>query len=320
MRRIVSVPRPIPQVHKQQTLQFKVITPEVRPQPKPSVAREIRVPKPVTVGKIQKPLLPSPVVRERIKIKLDKPKEVKVAKKKQPRYVTNEASPESLPNIVKIQNKGLNRILCIIGNGPSISEVPLEQLKALDIDIMSINHPDPRLWPTKYWAFFDSSQIRRHEALWNSYDGIIFNSTAIKKQKHTSMQFKNIPGKSFSFNLKEGLNIGRSSVYAAMQIALWMNYEHIFIFGVDMNPAGINGKLHYYGDNPDVDPKVRASRFGKEAEYYTEAADKMSEEDRRRFFFCSGYNNWPFVNRYNKCNHLTAIDKIRDMCNESGAS
>lgn len=312
MRKIVSVPRPILQLHKQPTPQFKVLTPEVQQRPKPQAVREVKIQKPVSVGKINRPLVQSPVVKERVKLKLDKPKEIKVAKKKQPRYVTNEATPESLPNIIKIQNKGLNRILCIIGNGPSISEVPLEQLKSMDVDILSINHPDPRLWPTKYWAFFDTSQIRRHEALWASYDGIIFNSTAIKRQKHNSMQFKNLPGKNFSFNLKEGLNIGRSSVYAAMQIALWMNYKSIYIFGVDMNPAGINGKLHYYGDNPDVDPKVRASRFGKEAEYYEDAAERMSEEDRKRFFFCSSYNNWPFASRFNKLNHLTAISKIKE--------
>ncbi len=315
MRRIVSVPRPVPQAHKPTAQSFKIVTstPGQKPQQKAPLVRQAPTPKPAKVERITKPVVANQVVRPKASIRLTEPKATKVQKKKQPRYVTTDISPDSIFNIIRTQNIGLNRILCIIGNGPSISETPLELLKNLDVDVLSINHPDPRLWPTKFWAFFDTSQIRRHESLWNSYDGIIFNSTAIKRQKPSSMQFKNIPGKNFSFNLKEGLNIGRSSVYASMQIALWMNYKAVFIFGVDMNPAGINGKLHYYGDNPDVDPKVRASRFAKEADYYMAAADKMSEQDKKRFYFCSDYNNWPFVDRFNKLNHRTAINKIREM-------
>jgi hypothetical protein len=82
------------------------------------------------------------------------------------------------------------------------------------------------------------------------------------------MQFKNIGGKGFNLDPSQGIYIGRSSVYAAMQIAIWMNYQEIFIFGCDMNPAGINGVLHFYGDNPDVNPVVRKNRFKNEAEYY----------------------------------------------------
>lgn len=314
MRRIVSVPRPVPKASKPTSPSFKVISaPAIKQAQKSPMVRQAQTPKPPRVERINKPVVANQVVRPKATIKLTEPKATKVTKKKQPRYVTADISADSIYNIIKTQNIGLNRVLCIIGNGPSISEVPLEQLKALDVDVLSINHPDPRVWPTKYWAFFDTSQIRRHENLWNGYEGIIFNSTAIKKQKPNSMQFKNIPGKNFSFNLKEGLNIGRSSVYASMQIALWMNYKAIFIFGVDMNPAGINGKLHYYGDNPDVDPKVRASRFAKEAEFYSIAADKMSEQDRKRFYFCSDYNNWPFVEKYNKLHHRTAINSIREM-------
>jgi len=229
---------------------------------------------------------------------------VKRRRKPQVKYVTRDVSSESLSKIRKLQGIGTNKILVIVGNGPSISEAPLEKLANIDnIDILSINQPDKRVWPTKYWAFFDSSQLKRHKELWNNYDGTIFNSTAIKNQKDLSMQFKNIGGQGFSRDLSSGLYIGRSSVYASMQLALWMNYSHTYIFGCDMNPEGLDGKLHFYGVNPDVDPKNRADRFAKEAEHYDVAARVLSEEERSKFTFCSDYNHWEFVSKFNRASH-----------------
>lgn len=240
-------------------------------------------------------------------------KERKV-KKTTVRHITADPQPESIPRIGSIRNIGRGKILVIIGNGPSILEADLGKLvDNPTIDILSINKPDHRVWPTKYWAFFDHSQFVRHEDLWNSYEGTIFNSTAIKRQKTKSMQFKNISGKGWSRDLmNDGICIGRSSVFASMQIAMWMNYEHVYMFGVDMNPDGIDGKLHFYGVNPDVDPAIRRSRFVKEAEFYDIAAGLMTQTERARFTFCSSYNHHNFVNKYNKLDHKLAIDLILD--------
>jgi hypothetical protein len=178
--------------------------------------------------------------------------------KRQPqvKYISPDTSPESVIKIAQLRWKGRGKVLVMIGNGPSITEVPLEQLlHQPKIDTLTINKPDQRLWPTTYWAFFDLSQFRRHEDLWNGYSGTIFNSTAIKRQKPTSMQFKNIGGRGWSHDLLKGLHIGRSSVFASMQIAAWMDYDQVYIFGCDMHPLGLNGKLHFYGQNPDVDPR-----------------------------------------------------------------
>jgi hypothetical protein len=95
-----------------------------------------------------------------------------------------------------------------------------------------------------------------------------------------------------------------------MQIAAWMQYNHVYIFGCDMNPEGLNGQLHFYGKNPDVDPTVRKERFTKEAEFYDFAADTMTEEERSKFTFCSSYNHQSFVNKFNKLDHKEAIDIV----------
>jgi hypothetical protein len=178
------------------------------------------------------------------------------------------------------------------------------------IEFMSINKPDARIWPTQYWAFFDLSQLRRNEDLWNSYDGTIFNSTAIKRQKANSMQIKNMGGKGWSRDLSKGLHIGRSSVYAAMQIGAWMDFEHVYIIGCDMNPEGLGGKLHFYGNNPDVDPQIRKDRFKSEAEHYSYAADVMSAEERARFTFCSDYNHHAFVDKFSRISHKELVEYL----------
>jgi hypothetical protein len=226
-------------------------------------------------------------------------------------YITENTTPDNIPKINGIRNRGQGKILVVIGNGPSINEVELQRLKYNDkIEILSINKPDPRLWPTTYWSFYDPTQVKRHNALIDSYDGLMFNSTAIKRIKNNSIRFKNLAEVQYSKDLSHGLCIGRSSCYAAMQIASWMDFDKTFFFGVDMDSEGINGQLHFYGVNPDVDPNVRKNRFKDESTYYDKAAESLEPEERKKFYFCSDYNKWPFVNQFNKLNQNDAIDYI----------
>jgi hypothetical protein len=225
------------------------------------------------------------------------------------RYITADVTAYEQEKARNIRGRGTGRILLIIGNGPSINQVPLDLLRNHPyIDTMSVNRPDDRLWPTTYWAFFDQSQYRRHNHLWDSYKGVIFNSTSIKQQRNNCIKLKNLGGFGFSTDLMRGMHIGRSTVYAAMQIALWMDYRDIYILGCDM--CEVDGKTHFYGVNPDVSPEARIGRFDKEAEYYTDAADKLDEEIRKRFFFCSSYNQYGFVEKFNKVNHREAVPII----------
>ena len=238
-------------------------------------------------------------------------KKRRVAKKGEVRYVTREASPESAQRVARLRNSGREKILIIIGNGPSITEAPLEKLLYNSkIEILTVNRPDYRIWPTNYWVFFDTSQLRRNEDLWNSYEGIIINSTAIKRQKHNSMQVKNRGGRGWSRDLMDGLHIGRSSVYASMQIGQWMGYDHIYIFGCDMDPEGLNGKLHFYGHNPDAPPDRRGPRFQREADFYDHAATVLTPEERQKFTFCSAYNKWGFVDKFNRLDHREAVEVV----------
>lgn len=236
-----------------------------------------------------------------------------IKKKREPRvtYISRIVDPIYLEKTKAIKDNGRGKTLIIIGNGPTLNEVDLRGLKHKPgIEFLSVNYPDPRLWPTDYWAFFDSSQIQRHAALWDEFNGTIFNSSSIQRRKTGTIQFRNIGVKSFSKDLVDGLCIGRSSVFASMQIALWMNFDKVFIFGVDMNPSTDLKKLHFYGTNPDVLPENRAKRFEKEAEYYVTAFESMSEMERDKFTFCSSINPWPFMSMFKKLDHKTAASEI----------
>jgi hypothetical protein len=236
-------------------------------------------------------------------------KVVKKANGAKVHYVTREISDDSKRKINKIKSYGIGKILIIIANGPSINEVELNRLRGYNnIDTMSINRPDQRIWPTTHWAFCDPSQYTAYKDLWETYSGTIINSTGISHLKENSIQIKNIGGFGFSFDLIKGFYIGRSTTYANMQTALWMAYDKVYIFGVDM--CEVNGVLHFYGVNPAVPPEKRIQRFAQEAKYYEYAAANMSEADRSKFVFCSSYNQWPFVEKFNRLDHAGAIDHI----------
>lgn len=217
--------------------------------------------------------------------------------------------------INSLRNRGRGRILVILGNGPSLSEAPIEKLKNVSlVDIMCINKPDTRVWPTTYWAFSDQSQYRRHTSLFKSFQNTIINSTAVKARKGKGqIVIRGLNGNGFSRDLTRGFHIGRSTVYANMQTALWMKYDRVFIFGIDMCKVG--DKLHFYGENPDVKPDVRESRFQKEADNY-ERAYRILKEDEKIFTMCSSYNPWPFAEKFGKMDHKEAVPYILELAAE----
>ena len=237
------------------------------------------------------------------------------SKAKQPtvKVITRDPPEASTRRLRELHNSCAGRTLVIIANGPSVLEVDTTEL--LDkprVDIMSINKPDLRVWPTKYWLFCDITQLKRHTDLWSRYDGYIFNSTMITDSRPGTIFIKNIPGFGFSTDLASGFYIGRSSVYAAMQVALWLGYDKIYIFGIDMGAVRVDGKemLHFYGINQDCTADSRKKRFAEEARYYDDAARSLPPEIRKKFYFCSSYNSFKFLDHFNRLDQHEALKII----------
>ena len=281
--------------------------------PDPAVLKKIRG---VARQRVVAPSKPSKAVStKQIQLPIaGRAQDNRVRKRKAPivRHTSRETSESSKKKLRELRNIGKNKILIIIGNGPSLLEVDIELLKSNPkIDMMSINKPDKRVWPTTHWLFCDNSQLKRHREMWREFGGNIFNTTAIEERKN-SVQIKNIGGEGFSQDLLKGFHVGRSSVYAAMQVGLWLGYEHIYILGVDMRAVKIDGKelMHYYGVNPDVRPEHRAKRFDNEAKYYNYASRNLTADVRSKFTFCSSYLKYEFAQKFNKMDHHKAAQRI----------
>ncbi len=237
----------------------------------------------------------------------------KISKGLVTKYAGNEISDTDKEKIRRLRNVGAGKILIIIGNGPSILEADLRKLVGkTNIDIMSVNKPDTRIWPTKYWLFCDQTQYSRNEELWKKYEGILFNTTAIKNKKTTTHTIKNLGNTGFSLDLINGFHIGRSSVFAAMQVAYWLGYSHTYIFGCDMTSKVVNGQelVHFYGVNPDVKPDNRKGRFDGEAKHYAEAGRTLPAAIRQTYTFCSSLLRYDFVDKFNKMDHIIAVNHI----------
>ena len=216
--------------------------------------------------------------------------------------------------ISSIRGIGSGRILVMIAAGPSVNEVDFTPIKDNSkIDFMCINQPNQQVWPTKYWSFCDHTQYRRNQSIWEAYQGITINSTNVKATRSKQIMVKNRPGKGFCLDITHGYHIGRSSTYASMQVAYYMGYDRVYIFGVDM--CAVGGKMHYYGQNPDISNEIRQTRFAAEAENYFWAGQNLPQEIRNRFYFCSTYNSWPFIKFFQHLDHQIAIQEIINTTN-----
>ncbi len=228
------------------------------------------------------------------------------------RYHTAPLSPEYVQRLYDIRSKGTGKVLVIFGNGPSLNELdPTPLLHNPKIELMSINRPDLRVWPTTYWAFCDTSQYNRYQTYWQTYEGLIINSNAIQANKPNQVKIRNMGGYGFSRDIVQGYHVGRSTVYANMQTAMWMDYARTYILGIDMSATGIDGAQWFYGVNQDVKLEARGPRFAQEATYYQHAATNcLNATERARYWFCSSYNTHSFTEAYNKLDHLIAINHI----------
>jgi hypothetical protein len=230
-------------------------------------------------------------------------------KKTLPNPILTKVQGANYTNIMKLKDIGKGRILIIIAAGPSVLEVDFTPLlKIPTIDFMCINKPYKPVWPSKFWAFADQTQYTRNKETWDSYQGIIINSPNVTARKPNQVLITSRSGQGFSLDVAQGYFIGRSSTYANMQVAYYMNYQSIYIFGTDMGEVG--GKLHHYGVNVDVAPELRKQRFKFEAEHYLYAGKNLPEDIRNKFIFCSSYNNWEFTKYFPKLDHKIAVEII----------
>ena len=216
-----------------------------------------------------------------------------------PRQVTYPSNP----HLVELKDRGKGKILCIVGNGPSHKLADLPQLLG-KVDFLCVNKPDERIYPPEYWVIFDKDQIDANRDKWDDYQGFKIGLGNTVSRYKCSI----IGGLGFATDISTGLYMGFSSVYASMQIGIYMGYEKIFIFGLDMSAIG--GKLYEWGSNPFVKDNERLKRFENEAKSYDYAADNLSSEVLSKFTLCSQFNPFPFVQKYRSIKYEEAICEL----------
>ena len=77
---------------------------------------------------------------------------------------------ETHEKLLSIKNIGLNKILVIVAPGPSSLKINVEDLvNYSNVDVMTINKPDLRIWPTKYWlAIWSAPNKSANETAWQA--------------------------------------------------------------------------------------------------------------------------------------------------------
>lgn len=229
-------------------------------------------------------------------------------------------TPQQLARVEALRGVGAGRTLVILGTGPSVNQAPIERLvDHPTIDLMSVNRPDERVHPTRYWAIGDPKPAIRYRARMLDYPGQALLSTAtwLAGELPGAIYLNSLAGKGWSRELTKGYFIGKSTVYANLQTAMWMGYEHTYCFGVDMRPDA--EQLWCYGDNPDAVPERRRAIMAQEASHYAWAAEHaLSPGERARIVFCSeGVNPWPFLQSFPRLKPETAVDTILDLIGPS---
>ena len=215
--------------------------------------------------------------------------------------------------ITNLKGKGAGKTLVVCGNGPSIAGAPLENLKGVPgVEFMSINIPDPRVWPTEYWLLLDAITMRRKECAGfiPDYQGIVITNHVKKPVafRHLVRVLLHRSG-GISRDLLKGIRMGGSSGYVALQVALYLGHKDIYFFGMDMAKSE-TGELWVYGENSAIDAEMREKKFETDAHHWDLGTKELTPEERARIHICSEINPWPFVKEYDQLSPEAGVEKI----------
>lgn len=312
------IKKPVAQQSAVNPAHLKRSTPQVRHQEIPHPPVAVATPSQPAAKQQQQPVVAkriASVATVRDRINRTRREVAPVPRRREPPKVTQlstDLTPEQKERVKQLQGIAQGQYLVILGNGPSLANIDTHILSQYPtVRLCTINVPDERCWPTPYWAFYDRSQYHRHKELYKTFQGTIFNSTGIKEPNHNSIKFKHIPGLGYSRDITRGVYVGMSSVFATLQIAMYMMFNRIYVIGCDMNEDVDSTQTHFYGVNPDVNPDERKKRFKKEANWYDRMTEMLTPEEKAKIVFCTkGVNKWPFMDHFQTVTPLEATNFI----------
>ena len=203
--------------------------------------------------------------------------------------------------IESIQNIGQGRNLIIVASGPSVRDINFEGLDNT-YDALYVNRPySPLGHIAKYWAVNDQPIVNQHLRHMQKFPGQMICGASSFVRGRDIIKIKVLAGAGFSLDLIRGFHLGRSTTLSSLQAAFWMDYDHIYIVGLDMTTA----EYHDKSDNPNVSPTARIERFKNEATYWRRATEILIEQNLiHKVTMVTNCNPFPFVQEYEIENNL----------------
>lgn len=162
--------------------------------------------------------------------------------------------------IKTIRNIHQGKRCFIIGNGPSLKYEDLEKLRAHGEICFGLNriykaYPYTQ-WRPNYYVVVDYMILKLDHAKIRELEGAKFIRHSYKfvekwdeKEIYEFNGLAYFPGRpQISFDMYQGVYLGNTVAYDAMQIALYMGFEEIYLLGVDMT-SGVRPEdegAHFY--------------------------------------------------------------------------
>lgn len=212
-------------------------------------------------------------------------------------------------DLEKLHGIKSGRHLVIFAAGPSAKRAPIDKLAKLDVDFAVINRPVNGITPNFFCAY-DSVVIHDNIEYLKSFTGVIIGGTQVHFPGKEIWTFDNVGHNTFCLLASNGVCLGKSTTYAALQIFLFLGYEKICVYGLDMT-ADKSGELYHNSrGNKFVPYDERLKRFQNSELKYYDNLPKLPEHLRERFYFVSDINPWPFFEQMPHSRDMNTVPKI----------
>ena len=161
------------------------------------------------------------------------------------------------------------RSVFILASGPSLAEVDLTRLRrriVIGLNRSSLVYPD-----THYHCTMD-------ERLFKEYEEVLRKSRYLftLEQRSFGIPIHLLGSEGFSHDLTEGIYSGYTVTYFALQIAVYMGFNRIFLVGLDLKHKP--GHTHFFGIDP-VSKNHEKTEFPKMIRMLHYAADQLAGTD-----------------------------------------
>ena len=164
----------------------------------------------------------------------------------------------------------------ILASGPSLANLDLSPLRrrvVIGLNRSALIYPD-----THYHCTMDSRLFEEFEEVLRK-TRYLFTF----EDRPFGIPIRLLGSEGFSWDLEEGIYSGYTVAYYALQVAIYMGFEHIFYLGLDLKHE--QGRTHFFGKD-FVSLNHERTEFPKMTHWLARAA-KLLEDSPIEVYNCS---------------------------------